>query len=56
MGIEKGIEQLAKKELRMAKDRVAELEDEAKGFVKKNRYYFIAGAFALGFIVGLVVG
>jgi len=45
-------------ELAEAKAQLTEMADEleksAKGFVKKNRYYFIAGAFVVGCIVGLI--
>ena len=58
-----GIEEELQKQLEEAKAKAADLEKEVRGlidegesFVLKNRYYFIAGAFVLGALVGLMLG
>jgi ElaB/YqjD/DUF883 family membrane-anchored ribosome-binding protein len=58
-----GIEEELQKQIEEAKAKAADLEkevrellDEGESFVKKNRYFFIAGAFALGALIGLMLG
>ena len=42
------------KKLDEANAKLKDAQKQAKGFVKEYRYFFIAGAFVLGFLVGLI--